>query len=73
MVLDGGGQFIPPGVVDIHKVSLLVASLVAHDRATEDNHTHHTGKERPLNTGEYTTRVQYIILDREVLNPSPCE
>ena len=50
MVLDGGGQFIPAGIVDIHKLSLLLAPLVAHDRATEDNHTHHTGKERPPNT-----------------------
>ena len=47
MVLDAGGQFIPAGIVDIHKLSFLLASLVAHDRATEGNHTHHTGKERP--------------------------
>ena len=73
MVLDGGGQFIPAGIVDIHKVSLMLASLVAYDRATDDDHTHHTGKERPPNTSEHTTWAQYIILDREVLNPSPCE
>ena len=47
MVLDAGGQFIPAGIVDIHKLFFLLASLVAHDRATEDNHIHHPGKERP--------------------------
>ena len=44
MVLDGGGQFIPAGIDGFHTSSLLLASLVAHDRATEDTHTH-TGKE----------------------------
>ena len=44
MVLDGGGQFIPVGIDDFHTSFLLLASLVAHDRATEDTHTH-TGKE----------------------------
>ena len=47
MVLDGGGQFIPAGKVGLHTKSLLLASLVAHDRATEDTHTH-TGKEHKI-------------------------
>ena len=45
MVLDGGGQFIPAGVVGLHTLSLLLASLVPRDRAKEDTHTH-TGKKR---------------------------
>ena len=56
MVLDGGGQFIPAGIVGLHTLSLLLASLVAHDRATEDNHTH-TGKKRYDRTQD-----QYYIL-----------
>ena len=44
MVLDGGGRFIPAGIDSLHTLSLLLASLVAHDRAKEDTHTH-TGKE----------------------------
>ena len=43
MVLDGGGQFIPSGIDGFHTLSLLLSSLVAHDRATEDTHKH-TGK-----------------------------
>ena len=43
MVSDGGGRFIPAGIVGFHTLSLLLASLVAHDRTTEDSHTHHTG------------------------------
>ena len=39
MVSDGGGRFIPAGIVGLHTLSLLLASLIAHDRATEDNHT----------------------------------
>ena len=81
MVSDGGGRFIPAGIVVLHTLSLLLASLVAHDRATEDDHTHHTGrvsytniKEATLpNTTEHNSWVQYISLDREVLTPSPCE
>ena len=42
MVSDGGGQFIPADIVCLHTLLLLLASLVAHDRAMEDNHTHHT-------------------------------
>ena len=41
MVLDGGGRFIPAGIDGFHTLSLIRASLVAHDRATEDNHTPH--------------------------------
>ena len=44
MVLDGGGHFIPAGIFGLHTLPLLLASLVAHDRAKEDTHTH-TGKE----------------------------
>ena len=44
MVLDGGGRFNPAGIDGLHTLSLLSASLVPHDRATEDTHTH-TGKE----------------------------
>ena len=44
MVLDGGGRFIPAVIDGLHALSLLLASLVAHDRAKEDTHTH-TGKE----------------------------
>ena len=70
MVLDGGGQFSPAGIFSFRTLSLLSASLVAHDRATEDTHTH-TGKEHK--GSEHTTWVQYVILDREVLTPSPYE
>ena len=45
MVLDGGGHFIPAGIFGVHTLSLLLTSLVAHDRAKEDTHKHHTGKE----------------------------
>ena len=46
MVSDGGGRFIPAGIVGLHtSLSLLLASGVAHDRATEDKHTNHTGWE----------------------------
>ena len=50
MVSDGGGRFTPAGIVGFHTLSLLLASLVAHDSATDDNHTHHTGKEPLTNT-----------------------
>ena len=49
MVSDGGGRFIPAGIVGLHTSSLSLASLVTHERATEDNNTHHAGKERPPN------------------------
>ena len=44
MVLDGGGHFIPAGIDGFHTLSLFLASLVAYDRAKENNHIH-TGKE----------------------------
>ena len=40
MILDGGGHFIPAGIVGLHTQSSLLAPLVAHDRATEDTHKH---------------------------------
>ena len=40
MVSDGGGRFIPAYIAGVHTLSLLL-SRVAHDRATEDNHTQH--------------------------------
>ena len=49
MVLDGGGHFIP-GIFGLRTLYLLLTSLVAHDRATEDTHSH-TGKEhKSINT-----------------------
>ena len=72
--LDGGGRFIPADIVGVHTLHLLLPSRVAHDRATEDNHTQqsllyslsliHTRSE---------TWAEYINLDREVSNPSPYE
>ena len=51
IVSDGGGRFIPAGIiVGLHTLSLLLASLVAHDGATEDNHTRHTGRVSYTNT-----------------------
>ena len=44
IVLDGGGYFIPADIDGFHTLSLLLASLVAHDRAKEDTYTH-AGKE----------------------------
>ena len=40
--LDGDGRFIPADIVCVHTLSLLLSSRVAHDRATEDNHTQQT-------------------------------
>ena len=54
MVSDGRGRYIPAGIVGLHTLSLLLASLVAHDRATEDNHTHHTGRVSYTNIKEGT-------------------
>ena len=82
IVSDGGGRFIPAGIiVGLHTLSLLLASLVAHGRATEENHTarrepgtntHEHNRTQP-NTTKHYSWVQYIILDREVLTPSPYE
>ena len=69
MVSNGGGQFIPAGTVDLHKLSLLLASLVAHVRATKDNHTHHTGKERPPNTTEDQYYIRPMLIVGTVHNP----
>ena len=54
MVSDGGGRFIPAGIVGLHTSSSLLASLVVHDGATEDNHTHHTGRVSYTNIKEGT-------------------
>ena len=71
MVSDGGGRFIPAAIVGLNIFSLLLASLVAHDRATEDKYA--TKREPGRNTNEHYSWVQYICLDRRVLTPSPCE
>ena len=74
MVSDGGGRFIPAGIVGLPPLSLLLASQVAHDGATEDNHTHHTGRVSCTKTTEHDNSwVQYISLAREVLTTSPRE
>ena len=70
MVLDGGDHFIPAGIFGLHILSLLLASRVAHDRATEDDHTR-AGKER--HNIIVDTWVQYTALDKKVLTPSPYE
>ena len=55
MVSDGGGRFIPAGIVALHTLYLLLASLVAHGhRGTEDNHT--TRRDPGTNTNEHTAR-----------------
>ena len=51
MASDGGGRFIPASMVGLHTLSLLLASLVAHDRATEYNHT--TKREPGTNNNEH--------------------
>ena len=51
MVSVGGGRFIPAGKVGLHTLSILLASLVARDRATEDNHTTRRGP--GTNTNEH--------------------
>ena len=56
MVSDGGGRFIPAGMVGLHTLSLLLASLVAHDRATEDNHRRRTHR-KEATTEHYTILV----------------
>ena len=70
MVSDGGGRFIRAYIVGVHTLSLLLSSRVAHDRATEDKRTQQT-EYLILTLSE--AWVQYINLDREVLNPSSCE
>ena len=51
VVLDGGGRLIPAYIVGLHTLPLLLASLVAHDRATGDNHT--TRRDPGTNTNEH--------------------
>ena len=47
MVKDGGGRFIPADSGGVHTLSLLLlSSRVAHNRATEDNHTQESKKAR---------------------------
>ena len=65
MVSDGGGRFIPAGIVGLHTLSLLLAFLVAHDRATEDNHTHHTGRVSYTNIKEGTLLVGTVHKPRQ--------
>ena len=75
MVSDGGGRYILADIAGLHTLSLLLASLVAHDRAN------HTGRVSYTNIKEGTLYktisdylwVQYTRLDREVLTPPPCE
>ena len=57
-----GGRFIPAGIVGLHTFSLLLVSLVAHDRATEDNDTHHTGRVSYTNVKEGTLCKTIILL-----------
>ena len=64
MVLDGGWHFIPAGTFGLHTLSLLLASLVAHDRAKEDTRTH-TGKEHQSTN---TINVCTIINVRTIIN-----
>ena len=74
MVSDGGERFIPAYIVGVHTLSLLLSSQVSHDRATEDNHTQEIRQPgTELRTERNHLWVQYMNLDREVLNPSPCE
>ena len=71
MVLDGGGRFIPAGIDGFHTLSLLLASLVAHDRATYTCRKETQVHEKK--TSENTRWVQKVILNRDVLTPPPCE
>ena len=66
IVLDGGGHFIPAGIFGLHTSSLLLAFLVAHDRATEDIRTH-TGKEYkfPNTRDTYTLNVGTVHKPRQ--------
>ena len=69
--LDGGGRFIPADIVSVHTLSFLASSQVAHDHATEDNFTQHNARKYD-NPGSKSW-IQYVNLNKEVLNPSPCE
>ena len=67
MVSDGGGRFIPAGTVGLHTLSLLLASLVAQNRATEDDHT--VRKEPETNTNEHQRTVPNTLIVGTVHNP----
>ena len=58
-VSDGSGRFILAGIVGFHTLSLLLAPQVAHDRATEDDHTHHTGRVSYTNINEGTNTNEH--------------
>ena len=64
LVLDEGGHFIPAGIFGLHTLSLLLASLVAHDRAEEDTHTH-TGKEHQSTNTIDTLNVGTVHKSRQ--------
>ena len=74
MVSDGA-RFIHDDIVGVHTLSSLTSSWVAHDRATEDNHTQQT--ESLILSLSYTLTYSGSEsgsnLDRGVLNPSPGE
>ena len=55
MVSDGGGRFIPAGIVGFHTLSVLLASLVAHDRPRKI--TIHTTQE----SNDNRTQVPYTV------------
>ena len=61
----------PDDIVGVHTLSLLLLSRVAHDRVT-DNYTQHK-------KGKTASQVRQVLvgtvhnLNREVINPSPCE
>ena len=59
MVYDGGGRFIPDGIVDVHTLSLLLSSRVANDRATEDNHTQESKQDSQEQVKELGTTRGY--------------
>ena len=48
---------------------MILLSQAAHDRTTVDSHTQ--DKSRHVGIGD--EHVGTVILDREVLTPSPCE
>ena len=62
MVSDGGGRFIPAAIVSLHLLSLLLASLVAHDRATEDKYT---SKRENRNEHKRTLLVGTVHMPRQ--------
>ena len=68
MVSDGGGRFIPAGIVGFHTLSLLLAFLVAHGRETEDTHTH-TGKERNDRAQDQYNMLGLILIMGTVHKP----